>query len=99
MYTVGAYHVLEHLGPDSDVTVDILPGKEFGVPRNGVVKTCQLLFGTLLVLVIHRMVDQVEEDLDLLLDPLVELVRSFIRAFGKTEGDANHPTWEVGVGG
>ena len=45
------------------------------------------------------MLDQGGEDIDLPLAPLVELVCSFIRAIWKTEGDVNHPTWEVGVGG
>ena len=44
------------------------------------------------------MVDQGEEDLDPPLAPLVECVRSFIRAVWEAEGDSNHPAWEVGVG-
>ena len=80
------------------VTVDILSRKEFGVLRNGVVKTFQFIVEPLLVLVIHRVVDQGKEDLDPPLAPLVERVCYFIQAVQKTEGDANHPTWEVRVG-
>ena len=43
------------------------------------------------------MVDRGEEDLNHPLAPLVEHVRSFIRAVWKTEGNANNPAWEVGV--
>ena len=88
---------MKHLGPYSDVTVDIFPGKEFGVPRSGVVKTCQFIIKPLLVLMIHRMVDRGEEDLDLPLAPIVGLVCFFIRDVGETEGYANHLTWEVGA--
>ena len=49
-------------------------------------------------LMIHRMVDRGEEDLDPPLAPLVECVRSFVQAVQEAEGDANNPAWEVGFG-
>ena len=76
-----------------------MAGKEFGVPSNGVVKTFQFLVEPLLVFAIYQIVYLGDEDLDHPLAPLVLRVRSFIRAVRETEGDANHLTWEVGVGG
>ena len=54
--TIGPNQISKHLGPDADVTVDVLAGYEFGVPRNGVIENFQFLIEPLPIFMISWMV-------------------------------------------
>ena len=61
---------------DPDVGVDVLDSNELGVPGYGVVKTLQFLVETLLLIVLHWVIDRRQEDLDAPYAFLVVLVQS-----------------------
>ena len=65
---------------------------------NVVIETFQFLVETLLIIMLHWMVDIIKDDLDPPSAPLVVPARFLVGAVGEAEGDANHPSWKVGVG-
>ena len=70
-------HISTHLVTDANIGVDFLAGEELSVPGNGILEACQFLVGPLLFLILHHVVDGVEEELYCTFSYLVLLVRLF----------------------